>query len=306
MQARRCDAELLPRASMWAKRKPMSDAMTAVLRVACPDRRGLVAAVAGAVLGASGNIRAAEQHSDPISRRFFQRMLIEVSSEQAEVLRVSLQDLANRFAMAWRLDLQGHQPPVALFVSKQLHCLHDLIDRFDRAELAGRLALIVSNHEVGIREGERHGVPTLFTPFGDRSVAAIEAEQLAALAEARIELLVMARYMRVLSPKFLQTFSGAVINIHHSFLPAFAGGKPYHQAFERGVKCIGATAHYATDALDEGPIIEQDVVRVSHRDTVPDLAQKGRDVERVVLARAVRWHLEGRVMVDSGRTVVFA
>ncbi len=284
----------------------MPDAMTAVLRVACPDRRGLVAAVAGAVFGASGNIQAAEQHSDPISRRFFQRMLIEVSSEQADVLGATLQELAGRFAMEWRLDLEVHKPPVALFVSKQLHCLHDLIDRFDRGELAGRLALIVSNHEVGIREGERHGVPTLFTPFVGQSVEAIEKEQLTALAEMNIELLVLARYMRVLSPNFLRAFSGAVINIHHSFLPAFAGGKPYHQAFERGVKCIGATAHYATNVLDEGPIIEQDVVRVSHRDAVRDLMQKGRDVERVVLARALRWHLEGRVIVDSGRTVVFA
>jgi formyltetrahydrofolate deformylase len=193
---------------------------------------------------------------------------------------------------------------VAVFVSRFTHCLADLLYRHESGELACDIPLIVGNHDDGRRLADFHGIPFHLIPVGADKAEA-ERRQLALLAEHRIDLVVLARYMQVLSADFVGRFPQGVINVHHSFLPAFSGARPYHRAFERGVKLIGATAHYATADLDEGPIIEQDVTRISHRDGVDDLVQKGRDLEKVVLSRAVRWHLEHRVLVYGGKTVVF-
>ena len=209
------------------------------------------------------------------------------------------------FGLHWELNFDDARDRVAIFCSKQPHCLYDLLLRQRLGELAGDIVLVVSNHDDARAAAEYFGLPFVVVPVAADSKTAAEARQQELLEEHRIDLVVLARYMQILSPGFVRRWPGRVINIHHSFLPAFAGAKPYHQAQERGVKLIGATAHYATADLDEGPIIEQDVTRVTHRDTVDDMVRKGRDLERQVLARAVRLHLDRRVIVEGNRTIVF-
>jgi formyltetrahydrofolate deformylase len=208
--------------------------------------------------------------------------------------------------MSWRLCDRLHRYKTALFVSKYDHCLYDLLLRQRSGELATDIPLIISNHADLEPVARQFDIPFHHVPITKDTKAEQEARALGLLKEAGVDLVVLARYMQILTDDFLKAFSGQVINIHHSFLPAFMGSKPYHRAFERGVKLIGATAHYATAELDEGPIIEQDVVRCSHRDSVEDLVRKGRDLEKVVLARAVRWHLDDRVLVYDNKTVVFS
>jgi len=288
----------------------MSDAHTpdtAILLVTCPDRPGLVAALAQVLHGHGANILDADQHTDSLAGQFFQRIRFDCSELRTD--RISLEqgiaEVAERFGMRWRVD-HGETKRMAIFVSKVDHCLWDLLLRHRAGELVCEIAAIVSNHSELEPIAAQFGVPYHIFPITPENKAEQEGRELELLHSLDVRLVVLARYMQVLSGAFIEAFPGRIINIHHSFLPAFVGSRPYHQAFQRGVKLIGATAHYATTELDEGPIIEQDVVRTSHRDSVRDLIRKGRDLERTVLARAVRWDLEDRVAVYANKTVVFA
>ncbi len=280
---------------------------TATLLVCCPDRRGIVAALAQVLHGHGANILEADQHTDREAGIFFQRIHFdarEMLTDRATLER-AIAEVAGRLDMQWRLEFGDRLKRVAIFVSKYDHCLWDLLLRHRAGELRCEIPLIVSNHETLRDVAEQFGIPYHVFPISKETKPAQEEAEIALLREHDVDLVVLARYMQVLSADFLQRFARPVINIHHSFLPAFSGARPYHQAVERGVKLIGATAHYATSDLDEGPIIEQDVARASHRHSVSDLVQRGRDVERNTLSRAVRWHLEDRVLVHGNKTVVF-
>ncbi len=274
----------------------------------CPDRPGVVAAVSAFIAEHKGNIIHAEQHIDKEAEIFFQRVEFSLQSFQLarEEIQPAFAQIAEEFKMDVSLNFSDESPPIGILCSKQGHCLHDLLGRWYMGELPGRPAFVASNHTNFKDITERMGVPFHHLPVTKETKAEQEAELLKLTASEGIELLVMARYMQILSDDFLQKFPGKVINIHHSFLPAFPGAKPYHQALKRGVKIVGATAHYATADLDEGPIIAQDTVPVDHRDNVEDLLTKGRDLEMVVLAKAVRAHLEHRVLTYGNKTVVFS
>jgi len=280
---------------------------TAILLVSCPDRRGIVAALSQVLFGRGANILDADQHTDPQAGQFFQRIRFDLTGLAGDraALEVAIADVAGRYDMTWSLHYGDHRKRIAVFVSRYDHCLYDLLLRARSGELAGDLVLVVSNHPDLEPVAKQFDLPFHLVPITKHNKASQEAKEIALLEEERVDLVVLARYMQVLSPGFIERFPSRIINIHHSFLPAFIGGRPYHQAHERGVKLIGATAHYATTDLDEGPIIEQDVSRASHRDTVAELVRRGRDLERVVLARAVRWHLEDRVLAYGRKTVVF-
>ncbi len=285
----------------------MEPSVTATLLLSCPDQKGLVAAVSNFVFENDGNIIHADQHTDLEEHYFLQR--VEWEMDGFAVPRADLRDafrpLAERFSMNWSVRFSDETPRMALFVSRQAHCLYDVLARWKMDEIRADIPLIVSNHADLADVADDFGIPFHHLPVTAATKPEQEATVLGLLAEHRIDLVVLARYMQILSGDFVARYPHRIINIHHSFLPAFAGARPYHQAHERGVKVIGATAHYVTPDLDGGPIIEQDVVRVSHSDAVPDLVAKGRDLEKVVLARAVRLHLEGRVLVYGNKTVVF-
>ena len=280
---------------------------TAILLIHCPDRRGLVAAISTFLYEHGANILHADQHQDQRHGLFFMR--VEYSLDGFGLDHRQFVDrftpVAERFAIEWRLEYSALRPAVAIFVSRHLHCLVDLLHRHAVGELAARIPVVVSNHEDARPLVEFHGIAFHHVPVSFATKAADEERQLQVLADYSVDLVVLARFMQVLSPGFVRRYPQRIINVHHSFLPAFVGARPYHAAFDRGVKLIGATSHYVTDELDEGPIIEQDVARVSHRDQVDDLVQKGRDLERMVLSRAVRWHLEHRVLLYANKTVVF-
>lgn len=283
------------------------DSTLATLLVSCPDRRGIVAALAQVLYGHGANILDSDQHTDTVAGLFFQRLRVDLAELMTDrvALERSVTELSERFQMEYRLLYQAQRKRIALFVSKYDHCLYDLLLRQRAGELSGDIAAVISNHPDLGAVAAQFGVPFhVFEKTPQTKLAQEQAER-ALLAELGVDLVVLARYMQVMSASFCEAFPQRVINIHHSFLPAFVGGKPYHQAYARGVKLIGATAHYATAVLDEGPIIEQDVVRASHRDAVEDLVRKGRDLEKVVLARAVRSHLDDRVLVYGNKTVVF-
>lgn len=270
-----------------------------------PDQPGLVARVAGWIFERGGNILHADQHRDMEAGVFFQRVeWVPASGSHTRDVAEFLA-FAKSLGMAARVNDSAKRPRIAIFVSKADHCFHDLALRWRAGEFAADIAAVISNHPDLAGAAEAYGLPFHPLPFGAAGKPAVEARQLALLRELDVQLVVLARYMQVLSADFLEKFGRPVINIHHSFLPAFAGGRPYHQAHERGVKLIGATAHYATAELDEGPIIHQDVARVTHRHGVEDLVRKGRDLEKTVLAQAVRWHLESRVLAYGRKTVVF-
>jgi formyltetrahydrofolate deformylase len=297
-----------PERPMFPAMDEPGGAPTATLLVCCPDRRGIVAALAQTLYGHGANILEADQHTDRVAGVFFQRIhfdLAELHTDRS-ALEHAIREVAERLGMRWQLAYADRLERVAIFVSRTDHCLWDLLLRHQAGELRCEIPLIVSNHPDHRRVAEQFGIPYHVFAMGPGDPGEVEQKQLALLAEHGIDLVVLARYMRILSGAFLDRFGRPVINIHHSFLPAFSGGRPYHQAYERGVKLIGATAHYATRDLDEGPIIEQDVIRASHRHSVEELVRAGRDVERTVLSRAVRWHLEHRVLVHGNRTVVFA
>lgn len=279
----------------------------AVLLVSCADRRGLVAGLAQTLHGHGANILSADQHRDESVGQFFQRIEFDVSELLTDkaTLEQAIREVAERFGMTYQLTYRSNLPKVAIFVSKYDHCLYDLLWRHQSGELPCQVRFIISNHQDLAPIAAQFGIEFRYFPITKETKAAQERAEVELLQSEGIDLIVLARYMQILSNDFIQHFPHQIINIHHSFLPAFVGGKPYHQAHERGVKLIGATAHYATVDLDEGPIIEQDVQRTSHKDAVDDLVRKGRDVERAVLGRAVRWHLEHRVLVWGNKTVVF-
>ena len=274
-----------------------------------PDKPGLVARVSGWIFERGGNILHADQHNDPEAGVFFQRVEWQPrppAPGQAPGAEASaFAQFAASLGMSAHVTPASARPRVAILVSKADHCFHDLALRWRAGEFACDIAAVVSNHPDLAEAARGYGLPFHLVPVTAGTKAAAEARILSILRENGVELAVLARYMQVLSADFLKAFGRPVINIHHSFLPAFAGGKPYHQAHERGVKLIGATAHYATAELDDGPIIQQDVARVTHRHSVADLVRKGRDLEKTVLAQAVRWHLESRVLAYGRKTVVF-
>ena len=280
---------------------------TATLLVCCPDRKGIVASLAQTLYGHGANILDADQHTDPQANQFFQRIrmdLTDLHTDKVSLLR-AVEEVAERHSMQWRLATPETPKRVALFVSKYDHCLYDILLRHQSGELHCEIPFIISNHETLRHVAKQFNIPYHIFTINKDNKAEQEALELNLLREHNIDCVVLARYMQILSKNFLEQYGKPVINIHHSFLPAFMGGKPYHRAYERGVKLIGATAHYATHNLDEGPIIEQDVVRTSHRDHINDLIRKGRDLEKVVLARALRLHLEDRILVYNNKTVVF-
>jgi formyltetrahydrofolate deformylase len=280
---------------------------TATLLVSCRDRTGLVAALSAFVFTNGGNILDADQHAEIETGLFFMRLRFELGGfklSRAEI-EAALRSLAARFDLTWELTYSDIRPRVAVFASKAPHCLYDLLLAHQLGELGGDLVMVISNHD-GLRSVAGHfGVPFQHVAVDNRDKRAAEGTQQNLLADARVDLVVLARYMQILSPAFVAQWPSRIINIHHSFLPAFVGAKPYHQAKARGVKVIGATAHYVTSELDQGPIIEQDVCRVSHRDDVEEIVRKGGELERRVLTHAVRMHLERRVLVSENRTIVF-
>jgi len=279
----------------------------AVLLLQCPDRPGIVAAVGAFVAETGGNVVEADQHSDPAAGLFLQRVEFDVASD-LDALLAGFRPLADRFSMDWSLRDLASRPRVAVLASRQGHCLADLLVRNALGELAGEFVLVASNHDTHAALVERFDVPFRHLPVSGDSPEARDAQEreLGALLDRTApDVVVLARYMRVLPPWLVDSWNQRMINIHHSFLPSFAGARPYAQAHERGVKVIGATAHYVTPALDEGPIIAQQVLPVSHRDDPNRLERRGRDLEAVVLAEALRLHLEHRVIVYGRRTAVF-
>lgn len=270
-----------------------------------PDQPGLVAKTAGWIYARQGNILHADQHRDMEAGEFFQRIEWVPADGDAAVEAGELRTFAASLGMAAKVAYSAHRPKGAILVSKEDHCFHDLALRWRAGEFAGDFTGVVSNHADLAGVAQHYGLAFHHVPVTAATRTAAESQTLEILRAAGVELVVLARYMQVLSEDFLKKLGRPVINIHHSFLPAFAGGRPYHQAHERGVKLIGATAHYATAMLDDGPIIQQDVVRVTHRHSVDDLVRKGRDLEKSVLAQAVRWHWENRILVYGNKTVVF-
>ena len=280
---------------------------TAILLVSCADRKGLVTAVTQFVRDHNGNILDLDQHVDAQEDIFVMRLEWDLAGFDLapDQLAERLEVLATPYQMTWQLFYSSQPTRMVIFVSKSSHCLYDLLARTEAGELNAEVPLIVSNHPDLQPVAERFGIPFKVFPITKENKRAQEDAELQLLEQHKTDLVVMARYMQILTGEFIARFPHRIINIHHSFLPAFAGARPYHSAFSRGVKLIGATAHYATEDLDEGPIIAQDVIRVSHRDQVSDLVRKGKDVEKIVLAQAVYQHLQHKVWVYNNKTVVF-
>jgi len=272
------------------------------LVISCPDRPGIVAAVSDFLFRSGANIVHSDQHSTHIEPRMF-FLRIEFEGVNPRELEAAFAPISARFSMSARFVADRPLKRLAIFVSKEDHCLQELLWQIKSGDIPAEVALVISNHEVLRADAETFGIPFHHVPVTAATKAEAEARQLA-LVEG-VDLVILAKYMQILSPEFLRTWERRVINIHHSFLPAFVGARPYHQAYERGVKLIGATAHYVTSDLDAGPIIEQDVHRVDHRAEISELRRLGRQVERSALAKAVKWHVEDRVLVDGNRTVVF-
>src|SRR5579885_1887253 len=288
----------------------MSEDRTARLLIRCADRPGIVAAVSGFLYRHGANITELDQHStDPSGGRFFMRL--EFQTPGMDLARESLaraveDGVAQRLGMDWRLSYAAQRPRMAILASAQDHAALELLWRHSRGELKVEIPCLISNHDTLRAAAASFGVPFHHVAWQDAGQRAAAEARMTELLEGRADFLVLERYMRILSAEFVARWPNRIINIHHSFLPAFAGADPYRQAHERGVKIIGATAHYVTAALDEGPIIEQDTARVSHSDELDALRRLGRDLERQVLARAVRWHVEDRIIVDGNKTIVFA
>lgn len=282
----------------------MTDSTAFVLTLSCPDRPGIVHAVAGALLGAGCNIADSQQYGSPSTGNFFMRVEATTSSTEAE-LRAALQPVAESFGMTWQVNPVGQKVRTIILCSKDAHCLNDLLFAQRTGTLPIEIPAIVSNHRDLEELADFYGIPFHHIPVTPETKPQAEAELLKLIAQNDVELTVLARYMQVLSNDLCTELNGRAINIHHSFLPSFKGAKPYHQAHARGVKIIGATAHYVTADLDEGPIIEQEVIRVDHARTPAQFVQMGRDVEGRTLAQAVQWHAEHRVLLDGNRTVVF-
>ena len=287
---------------------------TATLLITCPDTKGIVAAIADFLYQYNANILHADQHLDSENNLFLMRVEWDASNFNLDEINFNLTEaafeqafepIANKFKMHWQLKLSQHKTRVAIMVSQYDHCLADLLHRHKSGELACDIPLIISNHRDTEALVKFYGIDFHYIEVNKDNKSMAEAAQFKLFADYNIDLIVLARYMQILSGDFVTRFPQQIINIHHSFLPAFIGARPYHRAFERGVKLIGATSHYVTEVLDEGPIIEQGIDRISHRDQVEDLIQKGRDLERVVLSKAVRWHIENRILLYANKTVIF-
>ncbi|MGX4765586.1 formyltetrahydrofolate deformylase [Bacillus mojavensis] len=278
------------------------------LLVSCPDQPGIVAAVSAFLLEHGANIIESNQYTtDPEGGRFFLRIDFDCKGiqEKKEKLQDAFSSIADTFDMTWSLTMASELKRVAIFVSKELHCLHELIWEWQTGNLMAEIAVVISNHEDARDLVEPLNIPFHYLKANKDIRAEVEKQQLELLEQYDIDVIVLARYMQILTPDFVSAHSNRIINIHHSFLPAFIGANPYKRAYERGVKLIGATSHYVTNDLDEGPIIEQDIERVDHRDNADALKNIGRTIERSVLARAVKWHLEDRVIVHENKTIVF-
>ena len=280
---------------------------SAILLISCPDRKGEVATIADFVYRHNGNILHADEHADEESGLFLMRVEFDPKDFDIDLADFGkyFSPVAEAFSMKWRLAQSSHRERMIILVSKYDHCLVDLLYRHRNGELACEIAAIISNHPDAKRHADFYGIPYHLVPVTKENKPAAEEQELELLRASQVDLIVLARYMQVLSSGFIRHYPQQIININHSFLPAFIGAKPHHQAYERGVKLIGATAHYVTEELDAGPIIEQDVIRVSHRDDVTRLRQLGADIERITLARAVESHCEDRVLLHGATTVVF-
>jgi formyltetrahydrofolate deformylase len=280
---------------------------SAILLISCPDRKGVVASIADFVFQHSGNILHADEHADEELSLFLTRVEFDPADFDIDLAEFSkhFSPIAEKFQMQWRLARSSYRPRMVILVSKYDHCLVDLLYRHHSGELACEIPLVISNHPDNQPIADFYRIRYAVVQVAKENKRAAEQKILSLLRQHDPDFLVLARYMQILSNEFVNEYLHRIINIHHSFLPAFVGAKPYHQAFLRGVKLIGATSHYVTEVLDDGPIIEQDVVRISHRDALDDLLQKGRDLEKVVLSRAVRWHIENRILLYGNKTVVF-
>ncbi len=280
---------------------------SATLLISCPDRKGLVASITDFIFKNEGNILHLDQHVDVEDNVFFMRVEWELSNFKIwrRDIAETFKPLADSFDMTWQLHFNDDIPRMAIFVSKQSHCLYDILSRWQSGEFNVDIPLIISNHPDLAVVAEQFNIPFHLFKITKDNKAEQEEKQLALLEENRIDFVVLARYMQIITHDFIGHFPQKVINIHHSFLPAFVGAKPYHQAYARGVKIIGATSHYVTADLDAGPIIEQDVTRVTHKDSVRDMVRKGKDLEKSVLARAIWYHMQNRILVYNNKTVVF-
>jgi formyltetrahydrofolate deformylase len=280
---------------------------TATLLIHCPDRPGLVHDVTGFISSHQGNIIDLQQHIDEAQDTFFMRLEwnLEKFTLEKEEIEARLQPMARRHEMQLKLAFSSQRKRVALFVTKENHCVYDLLARHEAGELPIDIPVIISNHEILRPAADRFGIPFHHFPITKDNKLEQEQAMISLLRQERVDTVVLAKYMQIIGTKMIEAFPNRILNIHHSFLPAFVGAKPYHQAFERGVKIIGATSHYVTAELDQGPIVHQDVMRVSHEDSVPDLVRLGRDLEKNVLAKALWWHVRDQVLVFKNKTVVF-
>jgi len=279
----------------------------ATLLISCPDQKGITAAVTAFIFNNNGNIVSADQHIDEQTNTFFMR--VEWSLDGFDLAREDISGefkvLAEKFTMQWSLHFLDELSNIAIFVSRHLHCLHDLLLRHKEGQLNCRIPLIISNHPDAKSVAKEFGIKFLEFDVNNENKREQEEKQIEALKKENIDFIVLARYHQILTQSFIQKFPNKIINIHHSFLPAFIGGDPYRQAYQKGVKIIGATSHYVVEELDAGPIIAQDIVRITHRDSLDDLIRKGQDLEKVVLSRAVRWHLHQKILCYNNKTVVF-
>ncbi|MDZ4671705.1 MAG: formyltetrahydrofolate deformylase [Phototrophicales bacterium] len=280
---------------------------SATLLIFCPDRRGLVAAITDFIFRRNGNVLHLEQHVDVEHNVFFMRVQWDLAGFEIpkDKITTAFTPLAEQYGMTWRVHFSDEVQRMALFVSKEEHCLYDLLSRWQSGDLRVHIALIISNHPTLGHIAEKFNIPFHQFTITKENKAGQEQAQIDLLKTHNVDLVVLARYMQIITAEFIAQFPNRIINIHHSFLPAFPGAKPYHQAYERGVKIIGATSHYVTPDLDAGPIIEQDVARVDHRDSISEMIRKGKDLEKTVLARAIWTHLGHRVLVYNNKTVVF-
>jgi len=279
----------------------------AILLISCPDRRGITAKITDFIYKNNGNIEHADQHIDAQTDTFFMRIEWSLKGFRIPKEKIPLEfsSLAGGFKMQWSLNFTDELPRLAIFASSSLHCLYDLLWRYKTGQLPCEIPLIISNHAAAEKIAQDCQINFFKSPKAAKNKGAAEKKEIDLLQKHRIELVVLARYMQIFTPSFIKKFPNRILNIHHSFLPAFAGKDPYKQAYGRGVKIIGATSHYATEKLDAGPIIGQDTVRISHRDSLESIKRKGEDLEKVVLSRAVRWYLERKILVYNNKTVIF-
>ena len=279
----------------------------AVLLISAPDKIGLVHEITGFIAKNNGNIINLDQHIDKDTKTFLMRVEWDLSTFKIprEKIKEEFEKVAKKHNMNFEIKFSDYIPKVAIFVSKLGHCLHDLLYRFSSGDLPGKVVAVFSNHKDFENLAKFYGIPYFYFPITKENKLEQEEKELEILKALDVDLIILARYMQILSKNFVEKYENKIINIHHSFLPAFPGAKPYHRAYKRGVKIIGATSHYVTEELDAGPIIEQDVIRVSHKDTIEDFIKKGQDLEKLVLARAVKWHLENKILVYNNKTVIF-